>query len=70
MSVHPMIRTNLVTRLDEPKVYKLAIAYPEGQWVYEDAAYGSEAEALAAVPELQLTKRLPSDEELTSAAGR
>ena len=66
--MHPMIQVQRIASspTDEP-IFQVVIKYREGPWTFTDRQWSSEAEALADIPLLQSTKRLPSDAELNEA---
>lgn len=67
MLVHPKFRVVLAS--DQPDlfwIFKIEVDH-EGHWYrFEERAFTSEADALAAIPGLQASGRLPADAELNS----
>lgn len=65
--MHPKFRVVLASdRPDRYWIFKIEVNH-EGDWYrFEDRAFTSEADALAAIPDLQANGRLPTNIELNS----
>lgn len=66
--MHPMIEVErLTTSPADAPVFGIVIKYPAGEWRYQDRHWESESAALAEIPMLQATGRLPTDDELNAS---
>lgn len=68
--MHPLISIDRVSGPTDDPIFAISVRYPDRIWNFNDRLFSSVAEAEAAVPELQATRRIPTDAELTDEAGR